>query len=228
MFFVNEWLNKEPFEFLPAFRDELHIYGFSEKASYAVALVRPPDILEHAEDLGDRRCLYAQGSDIGFIIYQADAISQLLRFIERTSKHSGEASFLCTIGRLQKDYTGVKRSFEQAKKLMTVKSRESGVFYYDDFAAELIFCDAALEYKEILMEQILSGFSDEEKLEFARFMESYARNNGSVSRIAEELFIHKNTVQYKINKILKKTGKDPRIIRDAMILIMVADWIRRG
>lgn len=227
LFFVNEWLNKEPFEFLPAFRDELHSYGFSEKSSYAVALISPPGILDDIGDLADRRCLHAQGSDIGFIIYQTEQISRLIRFIQKAADNAGQSSFLCAIGRLQSDYMGVKRSYEQAKKLMALKRDELGIFCYEDFAAEFIFHDAAPEYKEILMEQILSGFSDEEKLEFADFMEVYAKNNGSVSRIAEEMFIHKNTVQYKINKILKKTGKDPRIIRDAMILIMVADWIRR-
>lgn len=228
LFFVNEWLNKEPFEFLPAFRDELHSYGFSEKNSYAVALISPPGILEDIGDLADHRCLHAQGSDIGFIIYQTEQIGRLIRFIQKAADNAGQPSFLCAIGRLQSDYMGVKRSYEQAKKLMALKRDELGIFCYEDFAAEFIFHDAAPEYKEILMEQILSGFSEEEKLEFTGFMEVYAENNGSVSRIAEEMFVHKNTVQYKINKILKKTGKDPRIIRDAMILIMVADWIRRG
>ena len=109
---------------------------------------------------------------------------------------------------------------------MALKSEEQGIFCYEDSAAELIFHDAALEYKEILINRLLSDFSEEEKLEFARFMEVYVRNNGSVTQIAKELFIHKNTVQYKINKILKKTGLDPRIFKDVVILMMVADWVR--
>lgn len=226
LFFVNEWINKEPFEFLPAFRDELHSYGFSEKDSYAVALVTPPDLLEDMDYLEDRRCLHAQGTDLGFIIYQADHTDQLAAFVRKAAQNSGQASFLCTIGGLQQDYTGVKRSYAQAQKLMALKSEEQGIFCYEDSAAELIFHDAALEYKEILINRLLSDFSEEEKLEFARFMEVYVRNNGSVTQIAKELFIHKNTVQYKINKILKKTGLDPRIIKDVVILMMVADWVR--
>ena len=227
LFFVNEWLGKESFEFLADFHDELHSYGFSEKASYTVALVTPPVILDNAEDLEDRRCLSVQNGDMGIIIYCSDETRHISRFIEKAAQNAQTTSFLCAIGGMQSDYTGVKRSYEQARKLMALKTGCQGLFRYEDCAAELLFHDVSLEYKEILIHQILSGFSETEKLEFAEFMDIYVRCNGSVNKIAETLFVHKNTVQYKINKILKKTGKDPRVLKDAVILIMVAGWVRR-
>ncbi|MCB6994404.1 helix-turn-helix domain-containing protein [bacterium 210820-DFI.6.37] len=228
LFFINEWLGREPFEFLSAFHDELRGYGFSEKDSYAVALVTPPLVLDNAEDLEEPHCLYAQNNDMGIVIYCTKQTDQIAGFIKRAAQNAGVSSFLCAIGGIQSDYTGVKRSYEQAQKLLQLNSGCQGLFCYEDCVAELIFHDVSLEYKEILIRQLLSNFSETEKQEFADFMDIYVRCNGSVTRIAERLFVHKNTVQYKINKILKKTGKDPRVLEDAIILTMVAGWTRHS
>lgn len=227
LFFANEWINKEPFEFLPSFREELHRYGLSPKTQYTVAIVTPPSVLEEADSLHHQNCLWVQTGEYGLIIHSGEDFSTSETFIRQAAKESGVTQYLCTVGGMQQDYTGVGRSFRQAQKLMHIKSEQSGIFRYEDAAIELIFNDVPLEYKELLNRQIFAGLSRREQIEFADFIEVYIRNNGSVNAIAEELFVHKNTVQYKILKILKKTGKDPRIIEDIVALMMAARWVQK-
>ena len=52
------------------------------------------------------------------------------------------------------------------------------------------------------------------------FLEIYFACNGSVQAISQKLFIHKNTVQYKIKKIADATGYDPRRLTDAVLLYL--------
>ncbi len=229
LFFMNEWVNKDPSAFDSYFHNKLHAYGFAEKAPYTAALITPPSLLDEMDGFQKQcRCLYGQNGNLGLMIFSAESLELIVRSIRKAQTTCGNPSFLCTVGALQQDYTGVKRSYEQAQKLMALKSGHQGLFCYESCIGELIFHDVALTHREILTNQLLSSFSDEERLEFAAFMAVYVKNNGSVSQIAKELFIHKNTVQYKINKIWQRTGRDPRVIEDAVLLMMAASWIHAG
>ena len=59
-----------------------------------------------------------------------------------------------------------------------------------------------------------------QKSEILQCMKSYVKNNGSISKISEELFIHKNTLQYRLSKMKLLTGYDPRILEEAVLLII--------
>ena len=39
---------------------------------------------------------------------------------------------------------------------------------------------------------------------------SFAKNGMVVSRVAQQLFMHRNTVEYHLQKVKRKTGLDPR------------------
>jgi len=48
----------------------------------------------------------------------------------------------------------------------------------------------------------------------------FSRNNGSINATSEELFVHKNTLQYRLKKVKEITGYDPRKLRDFTILYL--------
>ena len=60
--------------------------------------------------------------------------------------------------------------------------------------------------------------------EMAEFIVEYFEKNGSITAISEELFLHKNTVQYKIKKIKSKTRLDLRRAKDMIELYFAAIW----
>ena len=59
------------------------------------------------------------------------------------------------------------------------------------------------------------GELKEEDLDLLR---TYYACNMSLQETADRLFLHKNTLQYRLNRIRKITGKDPRIVKDAAVL----------
>ena len=48
----------------------------------------------------------------------------------------------------------------------------------------------------------------------------YYQNDRSVAQAAEKLYIHKNTLQYKLNNIYTKSGFNPRNFEDAVLLYL--------
>ncbi|MEF3693034.1 MAG: helix-turn-helix domain-containing protein, partial [Acholeplasmataceae bacterium] len=57
----------------------------------------------------------------------------------------------------------------------------------------------------------------------------FYKENGSIEKTSEKMFIHKNTLQYRLNKITQITTYDPRKLGSAhlfMASIMVFDSIK--
>ena len=51
-------------------------------------------------------------------------------------------------------------------------------------------------------------------------MEIYFAADCSLKTAAEKLYIHKNTLQYQLDKIHALTGYDPRVFREGVILYL--------
>lgn len=56
----------------------------------------------------------------------------------------------------------------------------------------------------------------------------YFSNNMSLKETADQMFLHKNTLQYQLDKIWKNTGYNPREFRDAAILYIALKLIPYG
>lgn len=84
--------------------------------------------------------------------------------------------------------------------------------------------DISLEYKRKTVEKIFAECGENEKHDMADFIVEYYTKNGSITAISEDLFLHKNTVQYKIKKIKKKTGLDLRKAKGLTKLYFAAIW----
>ncbi|MEG1699380.1 MAG: helix-turn-helix domain-containing protein, partial [Oscillospiraceae bacterium] len=56
------------------------------------------------------------------------------------------------------------------------------------------------------------GCSNDEIAQWVTILETYYKEEGSITATADKLFIHKNTLQYKLRKLKEQTGYDPRSI----------------
>ena len=226
LFFINEWINTHSHDFNFAFKDVIKEHGLPPKSSYAVCLIKSLEQL-NLEQLNDKSaCVCSKLDSTNIIIMASSSVTHVRDIVSRVLKNTGITGYICVISGLSKDYTGVRHAYHQANKLLTLKTGQTGIFLYDACVFELLVNDVSAEYKEVLTTQVLSEMTLQEQHDFTEFMEIYARCNGSISKVASELYVHKNTVQYKINKILQKTKRDPRKLNDIAILMMVATWNR--
>ena len=67
--------------------------------------------------------------------------------------------------------------------------------------------------KEVLAVNATEMFDDEELVTVYAFFD----NNLNISETARKLFIHRNTLVYRLEKIQRKTGLDVRVFEDALI-----------
>ena len=87
-------------------------------------------------------------------------------------------------------------------------------------------------FDNLMLEIILSGLGEQEKKEFLsrtiaslteeelKIITTYFEQDMSLRDTSEQLFLHKNTLQYKLNHIYKKTGLNPRKFKDAVLLYL--------
>ena len=58
-------------------------------------------------------------------------------------------------------------------------------------------------------------------------VECYFVYDGSITRMAEALYMHKNTLQYKLKKMAEITGKDIRLPSHAPVYYMALRFYQR-
>ena len=52
------------------------------------------------------------------------------------------------------------------------------------------------------------------------FLRMYLEYDGSVQRVAEETFVHRNTINYQLAKVKKILGNDMKTLEDRLNLLL--------
>lgn len=107
----------------------------------------------------------------------------------------------------------------EAASILARKSANGHIMSYDDTDLRFLLSEISKEKKDRYMEKIWGKCADKkERDEMIQCLRVYIKNEGSLSKTADELFIHKNTLQYRLSKIKNITGYDPRKINETLYL----------
>lgn len=114
-------------------------------------------------------------------------------------------------------------SYEQARLALNIGSRASvsGIFRYEDMLLERTAMGLDERTADVLWQQIIEKLLAGGSAALIETMECYFANNGNVADTARDLYLHRNTLQYRFNQIKDLTGFDIRRIDD-MILLRLA------
>ena len=96
------------------------------------------------------------------------------------------------------------------------RSSENGIAFFDDMTLEILLSSIAEQEKNAYLQKTISALSDEEK----NLLQTYFEEDMSLLGTSQKLFLHKNTVQYKLNHIYQKCGLNPRAFKDAVLLYL--------
>ncbi len=94
------------------------------------------------------------------------------------------------------------------------------VSWYNNIGIEIIMDDIPQRSREAYVARIFNNCTAEEKESWSRMLMAYFDHNGSIKAAADELFIHKNTLQNRINHFAEKTGFDPRNLKDSALIYL--------
>ncbi|WP_213818909.1 CdaR family transcriptional regulator [Garciella nitratireducens] len=147
-------------------------------------------------------------------------INQMIDNIKTEVKRQTNLHLKFGIGDVQTELVHLKKSYMKASDALkwSILVTKKEVTYYDDMDIEILLNNIPIKYIYEYISKILGDLEPSEYREYAKIIELYEKYNGSIKKISEELFIHKNTLQYKINKLFKITGYDMRKLHDFTVL----------
>ena len=156
------------------------------------------------------------------------------RVFKNISKLEGLTSYYGVSSLNLEQESSIKKLYKEADQALdiSVKSNELGkVVLIDELSLELLFNSIPEEVFEKFVNNILSNKIDIENLRGDKVLfetiEQFLLNNLNSSETSRALYIHRNTLNYRLDKIMKITGKDPRILDNAMELRFLIWYLKR-
>lgn len=164
--------------------------------------------------------LWTEHEQMMVLLYKEKTTSQLLPCLQQIEELKfNYPSMVVAIGsRVHRDFRNSYRDAQLVQDTYTARPEVSCIVNYDDLTIELLFNPENTYRQQQLQEKVLGQLTDKELEEFYHILQLFEAHNGSISSIADELFIHKNTLQYQIQKLRRITGYDLRNYHDFMVL----------
>lgn len=138
-----------------------------------------------------------------------------------------------SVGTVIDEIKEVSKSYKEAKMALDVGKifySEKNIVAYSNLGIGRLIYQLPLPLckmyiREIFGNKSLDNFEDEMLTTINKFFE----NNLNVSETSRQLFIHRNTLVYRLDKIQKQTGLDIRIFEDSItfkIAMMVVKYMK--
>lgn len=171
--------------------------------------------------MNDKQSIFASDSN-GFIIFARwQDKNSLEDLIEEIKRELFSHRCYAGVSHVVSNGMGYKEALKLAE-IAAVSARFQKIPYLltSDLKIELILSTLPQKVKDTFKERILGNLSSEERVYYSELIELFAKHNGSIRRVADDLFIHRNTLQYQLNKLNKLVGLDMRNYDDYMALRM--------
>ena len=148
-------------------------------------------------------------------------------------KNEGEEDILIAYGTVVNDIKEVSKSYKEAKLALDVGKiffSDRRVIAYSTLGIGRLICQLPIPLCKMFIREIFEGKSpddfDEETL---TTINKFFENNLNVSETSRQLYIHRNTLVYRLDKLQKSTGLDLRVFEDAItfkIALMVVKYMK--
>ena len=148
-------------------------------------------------------------------------------------KEDGEEDILIAYGTVVGDIKEVSKSYKEAKLALDVGKiffSERSVIAYSALGIGRLIYQLPIPLCKMFIREIFEGKSpddfDEETL---ITINKFFGNNLNVSETSRQLYIHRNTLVYRLDKLQKSTGLDLRVFEDAItfkIALMVVKYMK--
>lgn len=131
---------------------------------------------------------------------------------------------------LAKDYTGIlkigvgnsaalakqNQSYQAAKIALSSLMGRQNIAVFDQLDLEILLGSIPTSAKQQFIEKIILSLSEKDRM----ILKTYFGCNMSLKKACDLLFMHKNTLQYQLDRIWKNCNYNPRCFQDAVILYL--------
>ena len=148
-------------------------------------------------------------------------------------REDGEDDVLIAYGTIVNDIKEVSKSYKEAKLALDVGKiffSEKHVIAYSTLGIGRLIYQLPIPLCKMFIREIFEGkspddFDEETLITINKFFE----NNLNVSETSRQLYIHRNTLVYRLDKLQNCTGLDLRVFEDAItfkIALMVVKYMK--
>ena len=136
-------------------------------------------------------------------------------------------------GTVVNDIKEVSKSYKEAKLALDVGKiffDEKDIVAYSTLGIGRLICQLPIPLCKMFIKEIFEGKSpDEFDEETLTTINKFFENSLNVSETSRQLYIHRNTLVYRLDKLQKSTGLDLRVFEDAItfkIALMVVKYMK--
>lgn len=148
-------------------------------------------------------------------------------------KSEGEENVRIAYGTIVNDIKEVSKSYKEAKLALDVGKiffGEKEVIAYSALGIGRLIYQLPIPLCKMFIREIFEGKSpDEFDEETLTTINKFFENSLNVSETSRQLYIHRNTLVYRLDKLQKSTGLDLRVFEDAItfkIALMVVKYMK--
>lgn len=162
-----------------------------------------------------------------------DNIERIAKMILDTLNSEAMSRVYISLGTVVKDLKDVSKSYKEAKMALEVGkifNADKYIIHYDKLGIGRLIYQLPLPLCKMFIEEIFHDKSIEEfDEETLNTINKFFENSLNVSETSRQLYIHRNTLVYRLDKLQKNTGLDLRKFEDAItfkIALMVAKYMK--
>lgn len=162
-----------------------------------------------------------------------EELEKVAKELNELLKEDGEEEILIAYGTIVNDIKEVSKSYKEAKLALDVGKiffGEKNIMAYSALGIGRLIYQLPIPLCKMFIREIFEGKSpddfDEETL---TTINKFFENNLNVSETSRQLYIHRNTLVYRLDKLQKSTGLDLRVFEDAItfkIALMVVKYMK--
>ena len=148
-------------------------------------------------------------------------------------KAEGMEQLHVAYGTIVSDIKEVSKSYKEAKLALDVGKiffQEKDVIAYNTLGIGRLIYQLPIPLCKMFIREIFEGKSpDDFDQETLTTINKFFENSLNVSETSRQLYIHRNTLVYRLDKIQKSTGLDLRVFEDAItfkIALMVVKYMK--
>lgn len=161
-----------------------------------------------------------------------ETIENTVKMIVDMLNSEAMAQVRVSYGNIVNEIKDVSRSYKEAKMALDVGKIfyvEKNIIGYNNLGIGRLIYQLPMPLCEMFIKEVFDGklpeALDEETL---NTINKFFENNLNISETSRQLFLHRNTLVYRLEKIQKSTGLDIRVFDDALtfkIALMVANYM---
>lgn len=162
--------------------------------------------------------------------HRGNTQEELKHFIQNAMEDELFERTVITLGDFNTGIDGLIQSYNEAKTLKHLiesLNKVEGLYTYKDYELDLI-CQNIKRYTPNLEASLVANYHKLVSFGGDKYLndtvEAYFKNHGKLMKTANDLYIHRNTLNYRIKKIHEITGWDPNTI-DGIVLLRIAQYL---